>query len=56
MLSSGDTSQMQGQTQTQSEGQKMILQSNDNQRKTSVPVLTSDKIEFKVEKVRKDKE
>ena len=43
-------------TQRQSEGWKKIFHANGNQKKAGVPILISDKIDFKIKNVTRDKE
>ena len=56
MLSTRDPLQTQGHIQTESEGWKKIFYANGNQKKAGVAILTSDKIDFKIKNVTRDKE
>ena len=56
MLSTGDPLQTQGHIQTESEGWKNIFHANGNQKKAGVAILISDKIDFKIKNVTRDKE
>ena len=46
----------QGNIQTESEGQGKIFHANGDQKKAGVAILTSDKIDFKIKAVKRDKE
>ena len=46
----------QGHIQTESEGQGKIFHANGDQKKAGVAILISDKIEFKIKAVKRDKE
>ena len=46
----------QGHTQTESEGMKTIFHANGNQKKAGVTILISDKIDFKIKTITRDKE
>ena len=56
MLSTGDPLQTQGHIQTEMRGWKKIFYANENQKKMRVAVLISDKIDFKIKTVKRDKE
>ena len=56
MLSTRDPLQTQGHIQTESEGWKKIFHANGNQKKAGVVILISDKIDFKIKNVTRDKE
>ena len=56
MLSTRDPLQTQGHIQTESEGCKKILRANGNQKKAGVAILISDKIDFKIKNITRDKE
>ena len=56
MLSTRDPLQIQGHTQTESEGWKKIFHANGNEKKAGVEILISDKIDFKAKAIKKDKE
>ena len=56
MLSTRDPIQMQGYIQTESEGWKKTFHANGNQKKAGVAILISDKIDFKIKNVIRDKE
>ena len=56
MLSTRDPFQTQGHIHTESEGWKNIFHANGNQKKAGVPILTSDKIDFKIKTITREKE
>ena len=57
MLSTRDPPQSKGHIQTESEGlEKKILHANGDQKKAGVSILISDKIDFKIKAVKRDKE
>ena len=56
MLSTRDPPQTQGHIQTENEGWKKIFHANGNQKKAGVAILISDKINFKIKNVTRDKE
>ena len=56
MLSTRDSLQTYGHIQTESEGWKKIFQANGDQKKARVVILVSDKIDFKIKTVKRDKE
>ena len=56
MLSTRDPHQMQGHIQTESEGMEKICHAKRNQKKAGVAILTSDKRDFKIKTVTRDKE
>ena len=56
MLSTKDPPQSKIHTQTESEGWKKIFHANGDQKKAEVAILTSDKIDFKIKAVKRDKE
>lgn len=56
ILLSGESPGIQGKHRLKKKGWKMILHADDIQRKVGVSVLTSDKIDFKTKKVKRDKD
>ena len=56
MLSTRDPLQTQGHIQTGSGGWKKIFHANGNQKKAGVAILISDKTDFKIKTVIRDKE
>ena len=57
MLSTRDPPQSKGNIQTESEGlEKKIFHANGDQKKAGVTILISDKIDFKIKAVKRDKE
>ena len=56
MLSTRDPPQNKGHIQTESEGQGKIFHANGDQKKAGEAILISDKIDFKVNVVNRDKE
>ena len=56
MLSTRDPPQTKGHIQTESEGWKKIFHANGDQKKARVAILTSDKIDFEIKAVKRDKE
>ena len=56
MLSTRDPPQNKGHIQTESEGLEKIFHSNRDQKKAGVIILISDKIDFKIKAVKRDKE
>ena len=56
MLSTRDPPQNKGHTQTKSEGLEKILHTNRDQKKAGVTILISDKIDFQIKAVKRDKE
>ena len=56
MLSTREPLQTYGQTQTESEGMEKIFHAKRNQKKAGVAVLISDKIDFKIKTLTRDKE
>ena len=56
MLSTRDPPQNKGHIQTESEGLEKIFHTNGDQKKAGVPILISDKIDFEIKAVKKDKE
>ena len=55
MLPTRDPPQNKGHIQTESEGWKKIFHANRDQKKAGVPILISDKIDFKTQAVKRDK-
>ena len=55
MLSTRDPLQTQGYIQTESEGMEKGIPCNGNQKKAGVAILISDKIDFKVKTITRDK-
>ena len=57
MLSTGDPPQNKGHIQTESEGleKQKIFHMNRDQKKAGVTILISDKIDFKIKAVKRDK-
>ena len=56
MLSTRDPPQNKGHIQTESEGLEKIFNANGDQKKAGVAILISDKIDFKIKAVKRDKE
>ena len=56
MLSKGDTLQTKRHIQTESEGIEKIFHANGDQKKPGVAILISDKIDFKIKIITRDKE
>ena len=56
MLSTRDPLQTQGHIQMESEGMKKIFHANGIQKKAGVAILISDKIDFKIKTITRDKE
>ena len=56
MLSTRDPLQTQGHIQTENEGINKDISYNGNQKKSGVVILTSDKINFKIKTVTREKE
>ena len=56
MLSTRDPAQTQGHIQTESERLEKIFHTNGDQKKAGVTILISDKIDFKIKAVKRDKE
>ena len=56
MLSRRDPLQTQGHIQTEMKGQKKIFHANGNQKRARVAIVISDKIDFQIKTVTKDKE
>ena len=56
MLSTRDPSQTKGQIKTESEGLKKIFHANGDQKKAGVAVLISDKTDFEINTLRREKE
>ena len=56
MLSTRDPLQNKGHIQTKSEGLEKIFQANGDQKKAGVAILISDKIDFQIKAVKRDKE
>ena len=56
MLSTRDPLQNKGHIQTKSEGLEKIFHANGDQKKTGVAILISDKIDFQIKAVKRDKE
>ena len=55
MLSTRDPFQTQGNIQTESERIEKIFHADGNQKKAGVAILVSDKIDFKINNVKRDK-
>ena len=55
ILSTRDPPQNKGHIQTKSEGWKKIFHENGDQKEAGVEILISDKIEFKIKAVKRDK-
>ena len=55
MLSTRDPPQNKGRIQTESEGQGKIFHANGDQKKAGVAILISDKIDFEIKAVKRDK-
>ena len=56
MLSTRDPPQNKGHIQTESEGLEKIFHANSDQKKAGVAILISDKIDFKIKAMIRDKE
>ena len=56
MLSARASPQTQGHIQTESEQLEKIFHTNGDQKKAGVTILISDKIDFKIKAVKRDKE
>ena len=56
MLSTRDPLQKKGHIQTKSEGLGKIFHANGDQKKAGVAILISDKIDFQIKAVKRDKE
>ena len=56
MLSTKDPPQSKIHTQTESEGWKKIFHANGDQKKAGIAILISDKIDFQIKAVKRDKE
>ena len=56
MLSTRDPLKILGYIQTESRGCKKIFHANGNKEKTGVTILISDKIDFKIKTITRDKE
>ena len=56
MLSTRDTPQNKRHIQTKSEGLEKIFHTNGDQKKAGVAILISDKIDFQIKAVKRDKE
>ena len=56
MLSTRDLPQSKGHIQTESKGCKKIFHANGDQKKAGVAIFVSDKIDFKIKAVKRDKE
>ena len=56
MLSTRDPLQIQGHIQTESEGKENVFHANGNQKIAGVAILISDKIDFKIKTITRDKE
>ena len=55
VLSTGDPLQNKGHIQTKSEGLEKIFHANGDQKKAGVAILISDKIDFQIKAVKRDK-
>ena len=56
MLSTRDPPQNKGHIQTESEGLEKIFHTNGDQKKAGVAILISDKIDFEIKAMKRDKE
>ena len=56
MLSTREPLQIYGHIQTESEGREKDIPCNGNQKKAGVAILISDKIDFKIKTITRDKE
>ena len=56
MLSTRDPPQNKGHIQTKSEGLEKIFHANGDQKKAGVAILISDRIDFQIKAVKRDKE
>ena len=55
-MSTRDPPQNKGHIQTESEGLEKIFHANGDQKKIEVVILISDKIDFEIKAVKRDKE
>ena len=55
MLSTRDPPQNKGHIQTESEGQGKIFHANGDQKKAGVAILISDKIDFEIKAIKRQK-
>ena len=55
MLSTRDPPQHKGHIRTESEGLEKIFHANGDQKKAGVAILISDKIDFKIKAVKRNK-
>ena len=56
MLSTWDPPQTKGHIQTESEGLEKVFHANGDQKKAGVAILISDKIDFEIKAMKRDKE
>ena len=56
MLSTGDPPQNQGHIQTESEGLEKYFHTNGDQKKAGVAILISDKTDFEIKAMKREKE
>ena len=56
MLSTKDPPENKGSIQTENEGWKKIFHTNGNQKNAGVAILISNKIDFEIKAVKRDKE
>ena len=56
ILSTRDPPQNKGHIQTESEGLKKIFHTNGDQKKAGVSILISDKIDFEIKAMKRNKE
>ena len=56
MLSTRDPLQNKGHIQTKCEGLEKIFHANGDQKKAGVTILISDKVDFQIKDVKRDKE
>ena len=56
MLSTRDPPQTKGHIQTENEGLEKVFYANGDQKKAEVAILISDKIDFEIKAVKRDKE
>ena len=56
ILSTRDSPQNKGHIQTESEGLEKIFHGNGNQKKAGIASLISDKIDFEIKAVKRDKD
>ena len=55
MLSARDPPQTQGHIQTECEGMEKVFHASEDRKKAGVAILISDKIDFKIKTVKRDR-